>query len=246
MRRRFPGTAVQTELRRRSSGQRPSGPLLPGPPPQLRGAAAGLREPPPYFLRLLPPRLGEGPARPQPCASCRSEELKVRAGAGGGCSREREGRGGSPFPPEALWHGHCPRALPRDGEPVGKAPPLVIGLRRVPGSGLGPVRRPPPGPGAGSPLAAPAEAERGIRPKPCLRPGSLWGWQPTRRYCDGARWRSPHFLAPQAGDAEGGHGEEGVGRSAFLTGEIGSNGTDFRAPPHIRSRCRAPIPCCPH
>ncbi|KAI5948133.1 G patch domain-containing protein 8 [Manis javanica] len=43
---------------------------------KLRGAAAGLREPPPYFLRLLPPRLGEGPARPQPCASCRSEELK--------------------------------------------------------------------------------------------------------------------------------------------------------------------------
>ncbi|KAI5170189.1 C-_U-Editing Enzyme Apobec-4-Like [Manis pentadactyla] len=68
--------AVQTEQRRRSSEQRPSGPLLPGPPPQLRGAAAGLREPPPYFLRLLPPRLGEGPARPQPCASCRSEELK--------------------------------------------------------------------------------------------------------------------------------------------------------------------------
>lgn len=52
MRRWFPGAAVETELRRRSWGKRPSGPLLSVPPPRLRGASARLRDPPPYFLLL--------------------------------------------------------------------------------------------------------------------------------------------------------------------------------------------------
>lgn len=54
----------------------------------------------------------------------------------------REDRGGSRFRLEALRHGRCPRAPPRDGNgfrnPTGKAPPLGPGPGVGAGAGVGP------------------------------------------------------------------------------------------------------------
>lgn len=73
-------------------------------------------------------------------------------------------------------------------------------------------------------------------------PECLCGQRPARRYCDGPRRRSPRAVSsPRSrGDPRATAAGRRRGRNAFLTGEIGSNGTDFRASLQIRSRDIAP------
>lgn len=111
-------------------------------PPQLRGVSAGLRSPPPYFLRLLPPPLRDGPPHPHSGTRRRSEELKVRSArveVAPGC-----GRTGAAPVSDSRRSGTAaaPRAPPRDGNgfrnPTGKAPPLGPGPGVGAGAGVGP------------------------------------------------------------------------------------------------------------
>lgn len=184
-----------------------------------------------------------------PAALRPAEELKVRAGPGWG--EEGKAAPGSrragarlPFPTRdsaaAPWDGN---GL---GNPTGEAPLLALraagpGRRRGGGLLTGWLGvRPHAGsarpPGSAPALAAARAGDEAWDPprKPCpLGPGSLGRRRPTRRCCDWGGGGAPvqHFPGPpeQATRRAAAAGRRGRGRSAFLMGEIGFNGTDFRA-----------------
>lgn len=211
----FPGTAVKTELRRRSSGKRPSGPLLCVPSAPAERRLGGSEE-----TSVLPSASAAAAGR-WACSPAlrRPPPLRGVEGTGGHGKRLRPGKGGQgrlPFP----TRGAPARPLPSRPFPgrkwIQKSHGKGAASRAQPGAEAGAG----PGPGGQAwgwfrvprPALAPPRP-LGLRPSSALpaRPVCGVGGRPSSVVTGRAALPCGTSPAPEAADTEGGRRGEAAG-----------------------------------